>query len=67
MMAQQIGIGYHYPAIHLLQLYRDRGFGPGMFPIAERVGRQIVSLPMFSVMTEMDVDRVVNAVKSVLR
>ena len=67
MMAQQIGIGYHYPAIHLLQLYRDRGFGPGMFPIAERVGRQIVSLPMFSVMTELDVDRTVNAVKSVLR
>ena len=67
MMAQQIGIGYHYPAIHLLQLYRERGFGPGMFPIAERVGRQIVSLPMFSVMTELDVDRVVNAVKSVLR
>lgn len=67
MMAQQIGIGYHYPAIHLLQLYRDRGFGPGMFPIAERVGRQIVSLPMFSSMTELDVDRAVNAVKSVLR
>ena len=67
MMARQIGIGYHYPPIHLLQLYRTQGFGPGMFPIAERVGRQIVSLPMFSTMNEMDVERVVNAVKSVLQ
>ena len=66
MMAQQIGIGYHYPAIHLLQLYRKRGFTEGMFPIAERVGRQIVSLPMFSAMQETDVERAVNAVKSVL-
>ncbi|MDP9109944.1 MAG: DegT/DnrJ/EryC1/StrS aminotransferase family protein [Pseudomonadota bacterium] len=67
MLAQQIGIGYHYPAIHLLQLYRERGFTEGMFPIAERVGRQIVSLPMFNTMTEDDVLRAVNAVKSVLQ
>ncbi len=67
MMAHQIGIGYHYPAIHLLQLYRERGFTDGMFPVAERVGRQIVSLPMFNAITESDVERTVNAVKSVLR
>ena len=66
MMQRQIGIGYHYPAIHLLLLYRERGFKAGMFPIAERVGRQIVSLPMFNSMTDQDVERAVNAVKSVL-
>ena len=66
MMARQIGIGYHYPAIHLLQLYQERGFKAGMFPVAERVGRQIVSLPMFNAMAESDVERAVNAVKSVL-
>jgi hypothetical protein len=26
-----IGIGYHYPPIHLLSLYRERGFKEGMF------------------------------------
>lgn len=67
MMAQQIGIGYHYPPIHLLSLYRARGFTEGMFPVAERVGRQIVSLPMFAAMTESDVERTVDTVKSVLR
>ena len=66
MMALQVGIGYHYPAIHLLSMYRARGFTEGMFPVAERVGRQIVSLPMFTTMTDADVARAVAAVKSVL-
>lgn len=66
MKERQIGIGYHYPPIHLLKLYRDRGFKEGMFPIAERVGRQIVSLPMFTAMRKDDVERSVDAVKSVL-
>ncbi|MEB0134741.1 DegT/DnrJ/EryC1/StrS aminotransferase family protein [Actimicrobium sp. CCC2.4] len=67
MMALQIGIGYHYPAIHLLSLYRARGFTDGMFPVAERVGQRIVSLPMFATMTESDVERAVAAVLSVLQ
>ena len=67
MMALNIGTGYHYPAIHLLKLYRDRGFHEGMFPVAERVGRRIVTLPMFFAMTENDVERAVGAVKSVLQ
>ncbi|WP_256829657.1 DegT/DnrJ/EryC1/StrS aminotransferase family protein [Pseudomonas sp. Pse1] len=62
-----IGIGYHYPPIHLLSLYRERGFKEGMFPVAERVGRLIVSLPMFSTMNSGDVERVVAAVKTVLQ
>ncbi len=66
MMALQVGIGYHYPAIHLLSMYRARGFTEGMFPVAERVGRQIVSLPMFTSMSDADVERAVAAVKSVL-
>lgn len=37
-----------------------------MFPVAERVGRLIVSLPMFTAMTEADVERSVAAVKALL-
>jgi dTDP-4-amino-4,6-dideoxygalactose transaminase len=66
MMEKQVGIGYHYPAIHLLKLYRERGFKEGMFPVAERVGQRIVSLPMFNVMRKEDVERAVETVKSVL-
>ncbi|SFH65461.1 dTDP-4-amino-4,6-dideoxygalactose transaminase [Collimonas sp. OK307] len=67
MQERGIGIGYHYPAIHLLSMYRARGFKEGMFPISEKVGRLIVSLPMFNVMTKNDVERAVSAVKSVLQ
>lgn len=67
MMKMNIGIGYHYAPIHLFKLYREHGFKEGMFPIAERIGHQIVTLPMFYAMTEGDVERTVGAVKSVLQ
>jgi dTDP-4-amino-4,6-dideoxygalactose transaminase len=66
MKGKNIGIGYHYPPIHLFSLYRQLGFREGMFPVAERVGRRIVTLPMFATMGKHDVERVVDAVKSVL-
>jgi len=61
-----IGVGYHYAPIHLFRLYRDLGFKEGMFPVAERVGRQIVSLPMFYAMNEADVERTCAAMREVL-
>jgi len=67
MMEKNIGIGYHYAPIHLFTLYRQRGFKEGMFPVAERIGRQIVTLPLFAAMTTQDVERVVDAVKSILQ
>jgi dTDP-4-amino-4,6-dideoxygalactose transaminase len=66
MMERNIGVGYHYPPIHLFSLYRARGFHETMFPVAERVGRQIVSLPLFSALLPNDVERTVQAVKSIL-
>lgn len=66
MKARNIGCGVHYPPIHLFQLYRARGFREGMFPVAERVGRHIVTLPLFPQMSEADVERVVAAVRESL-
>jgi dTDP-4-amino-4,6-dideoxygalactose transaminase len=67
MLQKQIGIGFHYAPIHLFSLYRARGFKEGIFPVAERIGRQIVTLPLFASMSTADVERVVDAVKSVLK
>ena len=64
MLDAGIGLGYHYRAIHLFSLYRARGYIDGMYPIAERIGKQIVTLPLFPLMEESDVERVVTAVKS---
>jgi len=66
MKAHNIGIGFHYAPIHLFRLYRALGFKEGMFPVAERVGKQIVSLPMFYAMNEADVERTCAAMRDVL-
>ena len=61
-----IGIGVHYPAMHLFKLYRRLGWREGQFPHAERIGRQIATLPLFPRMADTDVDRVCEAAKKVL-
>jgi dTDP-4-amino-4,6-dideoxygalactose transaminase len=61
-----IGTGYHYAPIHLFTMYRERGFKEGMFPVAEKIGRLTVTLPMFNTMTSADVERVVAAVNGIL-
>ena len=66
MKEHNIGVGYHYAPIHLFKLYRALGFKEGMFPVAERVGKQIVSLPMFYAMNESDVERACAAMCEVL-
>ena len=66
MKERNIGVGYHYAPIHLFKLYRALGFKEGMFPVAERVGKQIVSLPMFYAMNESDVGRACAAMREVL-
>jgi dTDP-4-amino-4,6-dideoxygalactose transaminase len=67
MHERGIGVGVHYPAMHLFKLYRDLGWRAGQFPHAERVGRSIVTLPLFPAMTEADVERVCAAVRDVVR
>jgi dTDP-4-amino-4,6-dideoxygalactose transaminase len=61
-----VGTGYHYAPIHLFTMYRQRGFKEGMFPVAEKIGRLTVTLPMFYAMTMADVDRAAAAVKAIL-
>jgi dTDP-4-amino-4,6-dideoxygalactose transaminase len=66
LKALGIGTGLHYPPIHLFTLYRERGFTDNMFPVAERIGRSIITLPLFPTLTEENVDRIVAAVAHVL-
>ncbi len=66
MHQRGIGVGVHYPAMHLFGLYRRLGYNPGDFPQAERIGGATVTLPLFPAMTEADVDRVCAAVAEVV-
>jgi dTDP-4-amino-4,6-dideoxygalactose transaminase len=67
MRERSIGVGVHYPAIHLFSLYRSLGWREGQFPHAERVGRGIVTLPLYPGMEGADVERVCEAVSRTLR
>jgi dTDP-4-amino-4,6-dideoxygalactose transaminase len=66
MKERGIGVGVHYPAIHLFSAYRALGYREGQFPNAERIGRSTVTLPLFPTMSVTDVDRVVAAVTAVV-
>ncbi len=54
----------HYPVPPHRQLaYADLGLGAGAFPLSERLGDEVLSLPIGPQMLEDDVDRVVSALK----
>jgi len=61
-----VGVGVHYPAMHLFTLYRQRGFAEGDFPVAEDIGRRTVTLPLFPAMRDSDVPRVCAALGRVV-
>ncbi len=58
MAARGIGVGVHYPCIPGLTYYRGQGYRSSATPVAERVGRETVTLPLFPAMTDDDVQRV---------
>jgi dTDP-4-amino-4,6-dideoxygalactose transaminase len=61
-----IGTGVHYPAIHLFTHYRALGWREGQFPHAERLGRALLTLPLFPQMRDDDPLRVCRALSRVL-
>ena len=67
MRERGVAVGVHYPAIHLFSLYRSLGWREGQYPVAERIGAGIATLPLFPAMTLADVERACEAVKGVLR
>jgi dTDP-4-amino-4,6-dideoxygalactose transaminase len=67
MKERGIGVGVHYPALHLFSLYRKLGWKEGDFPHAEDIGRRIVTLPLFPAMADSDVDRVCCALGEILK
>lgn len=60
-----IQTGIHYPIpIHLQPAYADRGWKEGDFLVAEKLSKEILSLPMFPEMTEEQIREVCEAVAS---
>ena len=67
LRSQGIDSKPYLPAIHLMGYYRERfGHREGEFPICEDVARRSLALPFFPEMTEVHVERVTAAVRTVL-
>jgi dTDP-3-amino-3,4,6-trideoxy-alpha-D-glucose transaminase len=59
-----IQTGIHYPKpIHLHEAYGDLALEVGSFPVAERLARESLSLPMFPELTPDQVDVVTGAIR----
>jgi dTDP-4-amino-4,6-dideoxygalactose transaminase len=60
----KIGTSVHFVPLHRHPYYRDRyGYRTDAFPVAERIYRGLVSLPLYPAMSERDVEDVVVAVR----
>jgi len=62
-----VGTQVHYIPVHTQPFYRRRfGYKDGDFPHAEAYYERALSLPLFPAMTDDDVERVIQAVQSVV-
>jgi dTDP-4-amino-4,6-dideoxygalactose transaminase len=64
---QGIGASVHYIPLHLHPYWRDRySLRAEQFPCSQRAFERLVSLPIYTRMSDADVDRVIAAVHKAL-
>lgn len=67
LKVQGIQTSIHYPPVHLFKYYRDRfGYREGMLPLTEQVGKREVTLPLYPMMKEEEVQYITSKIKELL-
>lgn len=68
LAAAQIFAGVHYPSpVHLQEAAKPWGYGPGDFPNAERLAREVLCLPVHPFLSDADIDRVSEVLRGAAR
>ncbi len=63
-----IGCSVHYIPLHLHPYWRDRyGLRPAQFPHSQHAYERMLTLPLYTRMSDADVERVVTTVRDLLR
>ena len=62
-----LGVQVHYIPVYHHPYYRDLGFQRGICPVAEDYSARAVSLPIFPYMSDGDVERVIDVVRSTVK
>ena len=66
LQKENIGVNVHYIPVYLSPYYQGLGYKKGLCPHAEKLYEEVITLPLFPVMTEKDVADVIHAVKTVI-
>ena len=64
---QGIGVNLHYIPVHTQPYYQAMGFKHGDFPESEQYYQEVISLPMFSSITDAQQNTVVSTITEILR
>jgi dTDP-4-amino-4,6-dideoxygalactose transaminase len=67
MTKRKIGTGVHYKPLHRMTYYKNKyGLKPDLFPNAEWIFERGVSIPIFSAMTDEQLEYVIESIKDIL-
>lgn len=66
LRAENIGVNVHYIPIPSLGLYKEMGYHIDDYPIAKAEYERLITIPLFPMMTDNDVENVISAIKKVI-
>lgn len=67
LQAEGVGVNVHYIPVYSFPYYQKLGYKMGDCPNAERLYERIISIPLFYSMTNEDQDKVIGAVRKVIK
>lgn len=68
LAALNIGTSVHYKPIHQLAYYKERyDLDANKYPVTERIWRSTISLPIYNLLSNTELNHVIECVKSVVR
>ncbi len=67
LSAKGIGLSVHFTPLHLFEFYKKRlGCKEGDFPVAEKVFKEILSLPLFPTISKIQMDYVIKQINELM-
>jgi len=61
-----VKVGTHYIPLHWTTAFQNRGFRGGQFPVADRVGENLVTLPINPRQTREALDYLIESIRSLI-
>ncbi|SFC73820.1 UDP-4-amino-4,6-dideoxy-N-acetyl-beta-L-altrosamine transaminase [Butyrivibrio sp. YAB3001] len=66
MAAENVQCQVHYVPVYYFPFYEKKGYHRGLCPVAEKIYEGIMSIPLYPLMSDKDVEDVITAVKKVV-